>query len=208
MSDITPVILAAGDSTRMGYPKALLPLGKLTFLTCILNTLAATNCAESRVILGAHESRIRPLLHRSGVHVITNPHPERGPLSSMQLGMRGLDPDCRGCLIWPVDQPMIPVSLVCDLIKLFRDDSAQLAMPRCGGKAGHPAVFGRNLIEELLEQPPHTNPKPIIARYRVAASWLPTTERGTVEDIDTQQDYLRLTGESLESALARHKPKD
>jgi len=200
---IAPVILAAGDSSRMGFPKALLPLGELTFLGRILETLAAVGFGQIRVVLGSHESVIRPLLQDRRVHTIMNPHPERGQLSSMQLGMQDLDPGCLGCLLWPVDQPLISIGLVQGLIRLFRDASAQLAEPRCGTRAGHPVIFGRALIGELLAQPAEANPKPIVARYQEGAAWLATDERWTVEDIDTEQDYLRLTSEPLASALAR-----
>lgn len=190
----------------MGYPKALLPLGEHTFLTRILHALDPIKLSEIRVILGAHAPSILPLLTDAHVRTITNPRPERGQLSSMQLGMTGLDPASRGCLIWPVDQPVISAGLVRALIEHFLKSTAQLAVPICGGKTGHPAIFGRALIEELLALPPDATPKPAVARHLAAAAFLPTDEQGSVEDIDSPEDYERLTGESLSSALSRIHP--
>lgn len=203
MADIAPVILAAGDSSRMGFPKALLPLGAGTFLTHILDTLDTLDLQAARVVLGRHETLIRPMLISRRVHVLVNPSPERGQFSSMHQALESLSPGCAGCLIWPVDQPAISAGLVRGLLQLFLNSSASLAMPSCKGKAGHPVIFGGGLITELLAAPPDANPKLIIAGHRDGAAYLPTEERNTVEDIDDPDDYFKLTGEDLKSALAR-----
>ncbi len=203
MTDITPVILAAGDSSRMGFPKALLPLGSATFLGHILDTLDTLELPAACVILGSHESTIRPHLSSRRVRILVNPNPERGQFSSMRLALENLAPDCTGCLLWPVDQPLISAALVRSLIHLFLNSTASLAMPDCTGKGGHPAIFGRGLIAELVAAPPDANPKLIVARHKIGTVWLPTEERSTVEDIDTPEDYYRLTGETLASALER-----
>jgi len=203
MLNIVPLILAAGDSSRMGYPKALLPLGSETFLTRILTALEPLELGMARVVLGVHESFIRPLLAGRSVRILINPDPSRGQISSMKLGAENLDPDCAGCLIWPVDQPLIPAELVRSLIQLFVNTAVPLVLPSCRGRAGHPAIFGRTLIEELLAAPIDASPKLIVARHRAEAAWLTTEETGTIEDIDTPEDYFRLTGETVESALAK-----
>ena len=205
MHNIVPLILAAGNSSRIGFPKALLPLGKDTFLTRILQTLRSVDLAEARVVLGAHEPQIRPLLARHRVQVLVNPDPSRGQIYSIQLAAGNIHTVAAGCLIWPVDHPLVTAGLLEDLVALFEDTAAPLAMPRCGGQAGHPAIFGRNLIAELLAAPPGANPKDIVARHGTDAAWLPTTERGTIEDVDTPEDYYRLTGEKLQPALERQK---
>jgi molybdenum cofactor cytidylyltransferase len=205
MTNVQPVILAAGDSSRMGYPKALLPLGDDTFLTRILKTLAPIELPAACLVLGMHDSLVRSLLINYNVRVLTNPDPGRGPVSSIRLALENLDPGCRGCLIWPVDQPLVSAELVRDLIRLFENCTAPLVLPSCGGKAGHPAIFGRGMMDELLALPPDASPKIIVARHKNEAAWLATEETGTVEDIDTPHDYFRLTGETLESALARRR---
>jgi len=203
MQSITPVVLAAGDSSRMGYPKALLPLGPDTFLTHILKTLDTLRLPEARVVLGTHEPAIHPLLLSWRVKVIINPDPAGGQISSMRLAAQRLDPTCRGCLIWPVDQPLVSASLVRSLISLFHRSAAPLALPCFQGRTGHPVVFGRVLIEELLAAPPNANPKLIVSRYKSEAARLMTSESGTVEDIDTPEDYGKHMGETLAAALAR-----
>jgi molybdenum cofactor cytidylyltransferase len=203
MTDIVPVILAAGDSSRMGFPKALLPLGPDAFLTRILKTLEEIPLPAVLVILGRDAHRIGPRLASHHVRVLINHHPELGQFSSMRMALENLPPQCSGCLVWPVDQPLVSAAFVHELIRLFRNSEASLALPACVGKAGHPTIFGKALIAELLAAPPGANPKAIVARHKKSAIWLPTDEKGTVEDCDTPEDYLRLTGETLAAALAR-----
>jgi len=195
MKTITPAILAAGDSSRMGYPKALLPLDSGTFLSRILDVLASLDLDEPRVILGSHELQIRPLLDRRKVSILVNPEPARGQSSSIRMALQTLPPNCAGCLIWPVDLPLVPVTLVRDLVRLFLDSDCRLALPRCAGKAGHPAIFGPALIQEVLAAPSGANPKTIIAGYTNATAWLDTGEMSVIEDIDTPEDYRKLTGQ-------------
>ncbi len=207
MPCIVPVILAAGDSSRMGYPKALLPLGGETFLTHILSTLKAVEMPDARIVLGMHAAQIRPLLLGRPVRVLVNPDPARGQGSSMKLAAESLPPECEGCLIWPVDHPLISEDLLRRLVRAFKESAAPLAMPRCGGRAGHPAIFGRELIRDLLAAHPGLNLKPLVSRYKAGAAWLTTDESGAVDDVDTPDDYFRLTGETLESALS-HRQRD
>jgi molybdenum cofactor cytidylyltransferase len=204
MTDITPIILAAGDSSRMGgFPKALLPLGSVTFLTRILETLSYAGLHNSWVVLGSQESTIRPLLGSTNARALVNPEPERGQFSSLRLALENLQGASTACLIWPVDQPMVSAALVMDLARLFERSCSQLAMPRFQGRPGHPAIFGARLIAELLCLPLEANPKVVVEKYKSGAAWLDTDEAGVLDDIDTPEDYYRATGETLASALKR-----
>jgi len=78
-----------------------------------------------------------------------------------------------------------------------------MALPRCGGRPGHPAILGRRPLGELAASPADENPKLLIARYRSRTAWVDTAETGTIEDVDTPEDYLRIIGEPLSAALAR-----
>jgi CTP:molybdopterin cytidylyltransferase MocA len=196
---ITPVILAAGDSARMGYPKALLPFRGGTFLFHILETLAVANLDAPLIILGRDADRIRKQTNLKERAVLVNPEPSRGQLSSMQLAISGLTSETEGCMFWPVDQPDISAALVQGLMNLFRESGAPIAVPAYRGRRGHPAIFGRGVFEELLAIPVGGSPKSILASRNPAL--LECIEPGTVTDIDTPADYLALTGVSLEAAL-------
>jgi len=202
MEQVAPVILSAGSSTRIGYPKALLPLGKGTFISRILDTLARVGLLHPRIVLGRDAVRIRQGI-APGVRLLINNDPARGMFSSMKLALSDLGQDCSGCLFWPVDQPCVKEEVVRDLVRLFDDSEALIALPVYQGKRGHPAIFHRDLFHELLEAAVETGPKPIVAAHSSEIAALHCDDRAVVDDVDTPEDYFRLTAEKLEEALRR-----
>ena len=201
--DITPIILAAGDSTRMGYPKALLPLEAGTFLSSILTKLRATGMGTPVVVLGRSASEIRSRVDLGTVETIINRDPGRGQLSSMQMALRVLSPECAGAMLWPVDQPLVSVRLIEDLARLFFASGALIANPVFEGKRGHPVIFRKDLFSEFLATPLHEGAKRLMHGYPHATANLETEESGTVLDIDTPGDYERATGIHLASSLRK-----
>jgi molybdenum cofactor cytidylyltransferase len=202
---IIPIILAAGDSTRMGYPKALLPLGSDRFLTRILRTLNAAGMPRAVIILGRAAGMIQPQIQDWPVDIYINPDPDRGQLSSIQLALSHIAPECTAGMIWPVDQPAVSENLVRRLVELFWSAGSRIACPIYGNKRGHPAIFHRDLFQEFMDAPLEEGPKKIIIRHQQATALLLTEEAATVRDIDTPAEYEALTGESLDSALEKIK---
>jgi molybdenum cofactor cytidylyltransferase len=205
LSLIAPIILAAGDSTRMGYPKALLPIGSETFLSRILRIAQSTGLGLPTIILGRAAERIRPAVNTSSAAIRINPDPDRGQLSSIQIGLSGLDPSAQAAMIWPVDQPAVSEDLVRRLAERFIQSESLIACPKRGEKRGHPAIFHRDLFQEFMSTPLEEGPKNILARHSGDTLILPTDELAAVHDIDTPLDYKDLTGETLEQALARNR---
>lgn len=194
---VTPVVLAAGDSSRMGYPKALLRAGPHTFLSLILETLGSACPGDVTVVVGKHAEQIRSRTVASSVRFLVNPRPELGQISSIQLALRNLEPDLAGCLIWPVDQPMVSGALVRALIGAFEASEAWIVVPVCGGRRGHPAIFRREFFQELLTWPEGVSPKELIRSHSARTLLLATEESAVLDDIDTPEDYFRLTGQTL-----------
>jgi molybdenum cofactor cytidylyltransferase len=203
VSSIAPIILAAGDSTRMGYPKALLPLGDEIFITRILGVIRKAGLWRPIIILGNAAPIIQPRIQDWPADIRINPDPGRGQLSSIQLALSHVAPEFDAGLIWPVDQPAVSEHLVCRLTQLFITSGSRIAFPKCGGRRGHPAIFHRSLFEEFMDAPLEEGPKKILLHHEHETAILPTEESAAVQDIDTPADYQTLTGESLEAALAR-----
>ncbi len=204
-ASITPLILAAGDSTRMGFPKALLPIGESTFLTHILETARAAGLGKPVVVLGKAADLILPVFQGRPAAIRINPDPDRGQLSSVQIGLSAISQDALAFMVWPVDQPAVSETLVRGLACLFMESEPPIACPKYGGRRGHPAIFHRKIFREFMEAPIEEGPKKIIERYRKETAELPTSESGVVLDVDTPSDYEALTGESLETALLRRQ---
>jgi molybdenum cofactor cytidylyltransferase len=202
---IVPIILAAGDSTRMGYPKALLPLGTDTFLSRILRTLHAAEMPKPLIILGRAADVIQPQIRDWPADIYINPDPDRGQLSSIQLALSNIPPEFTAGMIWPVDQPAVSEYLVRQLTEQFINSNSRIACPIYRNKRGHPVIFHRSLFQEFMDAPLEEGPKKIIIRHQQATALLPTEESATIQDLDTPAEYEAWTGESLNSALARIK---
>lgn len=198
---IVPVVLAAGDSSRMGYPKALLPLGGETFLTHVLGVLGQVGLARPVVVVGNAAADIEPAIREWPVEILRNQDPGRGQLSSIQLALSRLDPRCLAAMIWPVDQPAVSAGLVRRLAERFLADRAPITCPLYGERRGHPAIFHRALFREFMEAPLAEGPKEIVLRHRPATALVPTAEPAVVEDVDTPADYRALTGIDLAAAV-------
>jgi molybdenum cofactor cytidylyltransferase len=205
LNSIAPVILAAGDSTRMGYPKALLPLGNDSFLIRILKTARDAGFPRANIVLGNSAAMIKPHIQNWDANILVNPDPSRGQLSSIQLALSSLGLEMDAALIWPVDMPAVPQSVVRRLAELFINSGALIAFPLYGDKRGHPAIFHRSLFREFMDAPLTEGPKIILMRHQQETSMLPVKYSTAVKDIDTPSDYRRLTGETLDSALSRLK---
>jgi molybdenum cofactor cytidylyltransferase len=205
LNSIAPVILAAGDSTRMGYPKALLPLEDDLFLVRILKTAREAGLPGANIVLGKAASIIRPHIQGWEANILINPDPSRGQLSSIQIALGNLDREIDAALIWPVDMPGVSSDLVRRLAELYINSGALIAFPQYGDKRGHPAIYSRLLFQEFMEAPLEAGPKGIILRHQQESVALPVQASATVKDIDTPADYQTLTGEILDSALSRRK---
>jgi molybdenum cofactor cytidylyltransferase len=203
---ILPIILAAGDSTRMGYPKALLPLGDGLFITRILRVLRNTGLPRPVIILGRAAPIIQPRIQEWPADIRINSDPARGQLSSIQLALAHIGPEYAAGMIWPVDQPAVSEDLVRRLAELFLSSESRIVLPKCGRKRGHPAIFHRDLFQEFMDARLEEGPKNILLRHQQETTELPTEEFAAVQDIDTPSDYLALTGHTLEAGLASNPP--
>jgi molybdenum cofactor cytidylyltransferase len=178
------VVLAAGASTRMGSPKALLTTAAgTTFLQAILATLREAGVESVRVV-------VAPGAGTDATHVI-NPEPARGMLSSVQCGLRALPEPCDAVLLWPVDHPLVRVSTVAAMLDAFRSGDPPVVVPTHDGRRGHPVLFARRLVPELLAADPALGARAVVHAHADRLE-LTVEDRGVLADVDTREDYRRL----------------
>ncbi len=166
---VAGLILAAGESKRMGSPKALLEFQGETFLDHLMATFSRF-CDPVVVVLGCGADKIRAGLKRpERVLFARNEDYALGQLSSMQCGLRVLPPGVEGVLFTLVDHPNVQPST---LAALLAPPVSMLAIPRHQGRRGHPIYFSSALIPEFLALPPDSQAKvvvmhamPIVSRY-------------------------------------------
>ena len=187
---IAAIILAAGKSQRLGYPKALLSLGSETFAARLCRLAGEAGVDRLRVVLGYRAKDLRRLLGLPDDLVVVNNHHEEGQLSSLQRGLQDLEADA--VLVMPVDHPLITVHLLRQMVDCFRLHQPHGVIPTFKGRGGHPALFSRDLFPELLNCPPEDGARPVLNRHRDAIYRMPTREAAVILDVDTADDYRRV----------------
>jgi CTP:molybdopterin cytidylyltransferase MocA len=190
---IAAVILSAGESSRMGRPKALLPIDGQTFIEKIVKALREAGLQNIIVILGHDAEAMRQKITHLPVTILVNPEYRKGQLSSLRVAIRHLlaNDTCSGLLVHLVDHPYIDAALVNLLIERFEDSGKLIAVPRFHGKRGHPVIFARSLFEELLNAPIDQGAKAVVNAHRDETLEIDTEDEGITLDIDTPELYRR-----------------
>jgi molybdenum cofactor cytidylyltransferase len=194
---IAGIILAAGASSRMGSPKALLEYRGESFIGRLVRVLSPA-CDRVVVVLGYHAADIRPGVPASAA-VTINPAPERGQLSSLQTGLAALPADAEGFFFTPVDSPAIESETVERLAEEFRrrDPATLLVIPRIqtpsGPQRGHPVFAARAIAEQLLALPPTAMASEVIHGHIPQTVYVDVNDPGILTDIDDREAYRRLS---------------
>jgi molybdenum cofactor cytidylyltransferase len=186
------IILAAGASTRMGTPKALLEFNGESFLDRWIRLFAMV-CDPVIVVLGFDADRIRSQIARSkDASFVVNPNPARGMLSSLQAGLRSVPPLVESALFTLVDYPLVASSTVSAVAAAFHPETAPVVIPVYQGERGHPVCIGRPLMEEMLQLPESASPKDVMHRHLGETHFLNAEDPGVLADIDDPASYAAL----------------
>lgn len=190
---IAGVILAAGASSRMGSPKALLDYQGETFIARLVRVLSGA-CDPVIVALGYHAETIRGAIPE-GATVVINPAPEHGQLSSLQTALAALPSDAEGFAFIPVDSPAVEPSTVESLREAFleRSSSTRFVIPRYQGKRGHPVFATRAMAEELLALPLTGKASDVVHCYVPETVYVDVDDSGILVDIDDPVAYRSMT---------------
>lgn len=188
---IVAVVLSAGESSRMGRPKALLPIDGQTFIEKIVAALKQTKVGKIIVILGHNARELQSKISHLPVEILINTDYKLGQLSSLQLAVRNLQPDleCDGMLVHLVDHPYLAPDLVEEMIRRFYETKKRIIVPKFHGKRGHPVIFSNALFDEILKAPMEEGAKAVVNAHRAETLEIETEEEGIAVDIDTPELY-------------------
>ncbi len=201
---IPAVVLAAGASTRMGRPKALLPISRdgETFLARILRTLTDAGADDVVVVVGAHADAVNEAIGRLPIlaRTVENRAYARGQLSSLIAALDVADrPGVNALMVMPVDMPLVSVATVRLVVSAYRRTSPLVTRPVQGARHGHPVIFDRRLFAELRAADSSRGARAVIAAHLDGVLDVPVDDAGAFQDIDTPEDYAHHIGLPLDS---------
>ncbi len=148
MPNISAILTAAGESSRMGRPKALLPWRGTTLVEYQASSLLEGGAAEVIVVLGHDHETIAPHIEGEGVRHVVNPHYAMGKATSVKAGLRALGAEAADVMLLAVDQPR-PPEIVARVVDSHLATGAPVTSPRYRGRGGHPLIFSAALRDEL-----------------------------------------------------------
>lgn len=200
---ISAIVLAAGQSRRMGCQKLLLPFGGHTVIAHVVGAVLGSAVEETCIVVGRGRDRIAEALAGSGVIYVTNPDSAGDMLSSVRCGLRALSPHTEAILVVLGDQPGITSTLIDEMIRAFAAAQGGIIVPVHAGQRGHPLLLSAIYREEILTGYGDVGLRGLLHAHPDAILELSAATPAVLSDIDTPQDYRR----ALARASIRAKRK-
>jgi molybdenum cofactor cytidylyltransferase len=199
---VAGIILAAGRSSRMGRPKALLPCAPdgETFVHRLARAFCDGGLQEALVVGRPDDLALRTEVEtmRVPARFVENANADDGQLSSLLAGLRAGDlPGVRAVLVAPVDLPLIGAGTVAALLAVFRSTGAPIVRACHARRHGHPVLFSRAVFDELRRADPATGAKAVLRAREGAIVNVEVEDAGVLRDVDTPEDYLSVFGRAL-----------
>ncbi len=207
--EISTILLAAGESRRMGRPKLLLPWGGTTVLGKVIASFASglgskepqeTNPPQPNweivVVTGGDRQRVENLLEELAkeypVRVVFNPeYAQAGMLSSLQVGLGSLGSTVAAALVGLGDQPQVRPETIRDIFAAYIHSRSPLVVPSFQQRRGHPWLVARSFWQEILELPASSTPRQFLQEHAGDTEYVPADE-SILQDLDTFEEYKRL----------------
>ena len=193
------LVLAAGESVRMGRPKALLPWEGGTLIEFQAGQLLAGGIERVILVVGHEAEAVRrvasPLARTT---IVLNQDYARGRASSVRAGMEATPADADALMVLAVDQPR-PAALIAHLRQAHETSGALITVPALGGRHGHPTIFSRELFPEMRDVREETQGlRAVRHRHRERTQVVEMATRAPLIDVNTPGEY--------EAALAFFAP--
>ena len=189
---ISAILLAAGESRRMGSPKLLLPFKNSTILEQAVDNLLSSTVDEVIVVVGHKAEEMSKKLADRPVKLVLNPDFHKGMSTSIVKGLGMVDENAHAIMLVLADQPLIPVETINALIGAFLHSEQGIVVPVYQGKRGHPVIFDSRYRGKLQILRGDRGGKEIIDEYSHDVLELPVTSSGIHVDIDTPDNYRSL----------------
>ncbi len=191
-ASISAVLLSAGESTRMGHPKALLDWQGVPLVQYQVRSLIASGINQVIAVLGHKAESIRPLVEsETGAEAVVNLRYKTGKSSSVRSGLKMLNPEAEHVMIISVDQPRSP-KLLSEVLDAHLRRGSAITYPVYQGRGGHPVLFARGLLPELTGiSEANKGLREVIERHGAEVNRVPVDDPEAMLDLNTVEDYRR-----------------
>ena len=190
-SKVAGIILAAGQSTRLGRPKQLLDICGKTVIRRVAESAVSSPLDVSIVVIGNAADEVRYELAGLDIATVVNPDYATGQSTSMRAGLRALPDDIDAALILLGDQPAMTPTIIGAVFGAYIESGAAIVQARYQGVIGHPVLFDRSLFDELDSVEGDRGARQVIARHPDLVQFADMDQDAPL-DIDTESDYERV----------------
>ncbi len=188
---ISGIILAAGESKRMGKPKQLLPWGKSTILQQVVDNATKSKLGKVLVVLGYRADEIAAKLGQTSAQIVVNQDFKLGMSSSLKCGLRCAPTDSEAFMSLLGDEPLVDTDIIDLLIDRYHTGRYGIIIPVYNGRGGHPVIFDRRYKDELLALGSEDGASEVVHRHPEDVLKVMVDSENILLDIDTVQDYAQ-----------------
>jgi molybdenum cofactor cytidylyltransferase len=188
---ISAIILAAGESKRMGEAKMLMPWGKSTVLQTVISTFQAAGVSDILVVTGGARDQIESLVGKTVQTIFNEDYATGGMLSSIQIGLEEKMREASAALICLGDQPQIQTRTVQNVCEAFHNTKSKIVVPSYQMHRGHPWLVARPLWDKLLKLRSPKSPRDFLNKHSRDIMYVTVDTSTVIEDLDTPEDYSK-----------------
>jgi molybdenum cofactor cytidylyltransferase len=189
MGNIRAIILAAGESKRMGAPKMLLPYKGKSVIEQVVSRVFSVLPGNITVVLGANSEAVRQVLGGYPVDFCINEKYTEGMFSSVLCGLDQVPPQTDAVMLFLGDQPEVEISVIQAVIESWDHGSHGIVVPSAGGKRGHPLLFATKYIPVISTFDPAEGMKSLRRRFPEDVAEVAVDNISILTDLDTPEDY-------------------
>ncbi len=189
MGSIWGIILAAGESKRMGFPKMHLTFNGMTMIETVVRNINKSDVDKILVVLGANSDSLREVVSNLPVISCYNDNYKDGMLSSVICGVNNTPEDAEAVLIFQGDQPMITADVINNVIGAYRKSGKGIVMPVNKGKRGHPLLVDKKYRSEIGKLDPDEGLRSLSYKFPGDVQEVESDNSGILLDFDTMKDY-------------------
>ncbi|HUX95435.1 MAG TPA: nucleotidyltransferase family protein [Bacteroidales bacterium] len=191
MPGICAIILAAGESKRMGSPKMLLDFSGFSMIETVIRNVRESSVDDIVVVLGAYRDEIQKIVNNTGIKSCYNDIYKEGMLSSVQCGFRNIPERTEAVLVFQGDQPLITSEVADIVINEFKRTGKGIIIPVYNKKRGHPLLIAHKYFEEVGNLDPQRGLRSLSEIFSEDVKEVSVKEAGILRDFDTFDQYKK-----------------